>query len=432
MIPRMMNPTESPPVSRRRFIRAAAMGAAPLILPSPLFGSQAPSNRITLGFIGVGHHGLGYNLKSFLPEEDCRAVAVCDCFASRRRSAKEVIDAHYTTKDCREFADFRDLLAQDNIDAVVISTPDHWHVPLSLLALAAGKDVFCEKPTLTIAQGRQLADEVAKRGAVFQTGLEDRSIIHYHKLAGAVRNGAIGKLKTIGVGLPFKKDHVFPAEDQAPVPDDLNYNMWLGEAPDAPYSPARTHKDCWRQIRDYAGGTLTDWGAHIMDTAQVGNFAENSGPVEVEGTGKIPPNALNSMPLEFSLKYTYANGVVMMVNTGPVFIRFEGTDGWAQVMGWRGALDAHDRGIFKIEYEDNKIWPLPPGEHRNFLDCVKSRKPATYTAEALHRLSTAMHIGNIAMELGRKLKWDPETESFGDAEADALRSRPAREDWKAG
>jgi predicted dehydrogenase len=371
------------------------MGAAPLILPSRLFGGQAPSQQITLGFIGVGSHGLGYNLANFLTENDCRAVAVCDVFADRRQRAREVVDTHYGTGDCRTYADFRELLARDDIDAVVISTPDHWHVPLSLLALAAGKDVFCEKPTLTIAQGRQLANEVKKHDAVFQTGLEDRSLTPYHMLAEAVRNGAIGQLETIEVGLPFKKTHIFPAEDPTPVPKDLNYNMWLGEAPFAPYSPMRTHKDCWRQVRDYSGGTLTDWGAHIMDTAQVGNFAEHSGPVAVEGEGEIPPKA-------------------------------------PQVAGWRGPLEAHDRDIFRREYENNKIWPLPPGEHRNFLDCVRSRMATTYTAEALHRLSTVMHIGNIATELGRKLKWDPESESFGDPEADRLRSRAARTDWATG
>ncbi len=427
-----MNNSASSPVTRRRFIRFAAIGTAPLYLPSRLLGDNAPSKQTTLGFIGVGNHGLSYNLKHFLKEKDCRAVAVCDVFAGRTRKAKEVIDAHYKTKDCREFSDFRDLLARDDIDAVVISTPDHWHVPLSLLALAAGKDVFCEKPTLTIAQGRQLVNEVKKHDAVFQTGLEDRSVNLYHKLAEVVRNGAIGQVKTIEVGLPFKEDHVFPKEDPVPVPKDLNYNMWLGEAPFVPYTPMRVHKDCWRQIRDYSGGTLADWGAHIIDTAQVGNSAENSGPVEVEGEGVIPPNALNTMPNKFSLKYTYANGVVMKVKSEGVRIRFEGSGGWAQIKGWRGKLEAHDPEIFGREYKNSKIWPLPPGEHRDFLDCVKSRKATTYNAEALHRLSTVMHLGNISMELGRKLKWDPVSESFGDPEADRLRSRTARTDWQKG
>lgn len=427
-----MNNSAPPSVTRRRFLRTTAIGTAPLILAPRLFGTKTPSKQITLGFIGVGNHGLNYNLKRFLKEEDCRAVAVCDVFASRTQKAKEVIDTHYKTKDCRKFADFRELLTSDDIDAVVISTPDHWHVPLSLLALAAGKDVFCEKPTLTIAQGRQLVNTVKKHDAVFQTGLEDRSVDLYHKLAEVVRNGAIGQLKNIEVGLPFKDDHVFPKEDPAPVPKDLNYNLWLGEAPFVPYSPMRTHKDCWRQIRDYSGGTLADWGAHIIDTAQVGNFAENSGPVEVEGEGVIPPNALNTMPNKFALTYTYANGVVMQVKSEGVHIRFEGSDGWAGIKGWRGKLESHEPGIFKQDYQNSKIWPLPPGEHRDFLDCVKSRKANTYTAEALHRLSTVMHLGNISMELGQKLKWNPEKESFDNEEANRLRSRAVRTDWKTG
>ena len=351
-------------------------------------------------------------------------------FGHRREEAKATIDKQYGNQDCDMIADFRDLLARDDIDAVVISTPDHWHVPASLLALEAGKDVFCEKPTLTIAQGRRLVETVAKHEAVFQTGLEDRSVAQYHKMAEAVRNGAIGELKTIQVGLPFKAK-TFPVEKDVPIPDDLNYRMWLGEAPDAPYSPWRVQKDCWRQIRDYSGGTLTDWGAHIMDTAQVAMFMEKSGPVAVEGRGEIPPDCLNSIPNKFELKYTYANGVVMNVKADGVYIRLEGSEGWVGNKGWRGGLEAHDRLIYRNKYEDNKIWPLPPGEHRDFLDCVKSRKPTTYTAEDLHRLSTAMHVGNIAIELGRPLEWDPDTEAFvDDAEADGLRTRSARDDWK--
>lgn len=418
-------------LSRRHFLaRAGAAAAAPMMLPARLFGAQAPSNQITLGFIGVGGHGTSYNLNTFLQEEGCRAVAVCDVFTSRMEQARTKIDEHYRTTGCRMYGDFRDLLAQDDIDAVVISTPDHWHVPISMLALEAGKDVQCEKPTLTIDEGRKLVESVKKHDAIFQTGLEDRSVIQYHMMAEAVRNGAIGKLQTIEVGLPHKP--VFPREEPQPVPQDLNYAMWLGPAPEAPYSPTRTNPEVWRQIRDYSGGTLTDWGAHLMDTAQVGNVAENSGPVSVKGEGVIPEKAMNDLPNQFKLTYTYANGVVMKVDSEGVRIRFNGTDGWVGNTGWRGPLEAHDRDIYRTKYppETNKMWPRPAGEHRNFLDCIRSRKPTTYTAEALHRLSTAMHIGNIAMELGRPLTWDPDTESFAEPDADRLRSRPARDDWK--
>lgn len=422
--------------SRRRFVSSAAAvcsttvcSTAPWVTSG--WAKSPPSETISLGFIGVGNHGLGYNLKSFLQLDDCRPIAVCDVFASRQKAAAATVNAHYGNQDCSRYGDFRELLARDDIDAVAISTPDHWHVPLSILGLRAGKDVFCEKPTLTIAEGRTLVETVKQHDAVFQTGLEDRSVAQYHKLAEAVRNGAIGELKTIHCGLPFKKDHVFPLEEEAPVPADLNYVMWQGPAPEMPYTPTRTHRNCWRQIQMYSGGTLTDWGAHIMDTANVANFAEKSGPVEVSGTGRVPEQALNSIALEFDLTYRFANEVAMHVKSDGVYLRFEGSEGWVGNKGWRGGLEAHDRSVFRNTWPDNKIWSLPPSEHRNFVDCVKSRQPTTYTAEDLQRLSSTMHIGNIALQLGRRLAWDPQSEAFvDDAEANALRSRPARTDWE--
>jgi hypothetical protein len=183
----------------------------------------------------------------------------------------------------------------------------------------------------------------------------------------------------------------------------------------------------------YAGGKLADWGAHLLDTAQVANFAELSGPVEVEGTGEIPPDAMTTMPVKYSLKYRYANGVEMIVETGDPSLKFEGTDGWVGNKGWRGKLEASSDEILHTKYDPAKsrIWPRPPGEHRDFLDCVKSRKPTTYTAEHGQRLGTVMHVGNIAMQLGRKLTWDPKIESFANDEAaNALRSRESRDDWK--
>jgi len=427
----MQSPTA---LSRRRAIgRMAGLvgaAAAPLVLPSRLFGETAPSKKITLGFVGLGNEGYGHNLKAFLVENDARAVAVCDVFAGRRARARETVDAHYAAAGCKEIADFRDLIARKDIDAVVISTPDHWHVPISLLALEAGKDVFCEKPTLTIAEGRRLADTVARHKAVFQTGIEDRSVIYYYRMAELVRNGAIGQLKTIHVKLPAGT--AFPVEQPAPIPADLNWDLWLGPAPFHPYTTTRTEAMHWRQVRDYSGGLLTDWGSHLLDKAQVANFAEESGPVEVEGVGQVPANSMATTFVTFKLRYRYANGVEMSVESGDVAIRFDGTEGWIGNHGWLGRLEGTSSELLRRKYprQGNKIWPMPPNEQRNFLDCVKSRQPTTYTAEADQRLSTTMHIGNIAMELGRKLKWDPKSESFfGDEAANALRSRPARNDW---
>ncbi|QNN22422.1 Gfo/Idh/MocA family oxidoreductase [Planctomycetales bacterium ZRK34] len=419
-------------VSRRRLLAgAAAVAAAPMFVPSRLLGDDAPSNRIALGFIGVGTHGHGYNLKSFLQQKDAHAVAVCDVYASRRDRAVKTINDHYKTTGCKQYADFRDLLADKSIDAVCISTPDHWHVPLSMAALSAGKDVMCEKPTLTIAEGRTLVDHVAKAGRVFAVGLEDRSVIYYHKLAEFVRNGAIGKLHTIRVKLPAGEN--FPKEEPVPVPAGLDWNMWLGPAPFAPFTPTRTGPQQWRNIYDYSGGKFTDWGSHLLDTAQVANFSEKSSPVEATGSGEIPSNAMTTRPVTYKLHYRYANGVEMHVESGGISLRFEGDAGWVGNNGWRGRLEASDDKILHTRYEpgQTKLWLMPPTEHRNFLDCVKSRQTPTYSAEDLQRLSTTMHIGNIATELGRTVKWDPKTESFvNDAAADKLRSRESR-NWQA-
>lgn len=425
-----------PALSRRSFLQSGlagivAAGAAPQFIPARLLGANAPSNQVTLGCIGVGAHGFGVNLKQFLQEDDCRIVAVCDVFASRRAKARQAVDQKYGTKGCAEIADFRALLARRDIDVAVISTPDHWHVTMALLALEAGKKVFCEKPTLTIAEGRELAEAVRRSGRVFATGLEDRAVIQYHLLAEAVRNGAIGELRHIEVGLPEKP--VFPREEPAPVPSDLNYDLWLGPAPFRPYSPSLTQPQVWRQVRDFSGGSLTDWGAHLVDTAQVANFSEESGPVAVEGTGEIAPDSLNSVPHTYRLAYRYANGVTMNVASTGVALRFEGSAGWVGNKGWEGRLDGSDVSVFRRRYESaaNKLWPRRPREQRDFLDSLRDGTLPMYTAEALHRLSTALHIGAIALELGRPLRWDPAREEFpDDAAANALRRRASRSDWK--
>ena len=422
--------------SRRRFVKSGlsailAASVAPQFISSRLLGQNAPSHRVALGFIGIGAHGLEVNLMSFLHEADCVARVVCDVSKTRLQRAKDTVDQHYGNQDCIALDDFRAVLARPDIDAVVISTPDHWHVTMAVMALAAGKRVFCEKPTLTIEQGRRLSDAVRKSGLLFATGLEDRAVIQYHMMAEAVRNGAIGELKRIEVGLVEKP--IFAKEDPAPVPADLNYELWLGPAPFRPYTPTLTDTQVWRQVRDFSGGSLTDWGAHLVDTAQVANFSEESSPVAVQGHGFIPPNSINDVPQTYEIDYTFANGVVMSVASAGPSLRFEGTDGWIGNKGWLGRLEASDMDIFRRKYDPaaNKIWPRGPREQRNFLDCIKTGHAPMYTAEALHRLSTTLHLGALAMELKRPLTWDPATESFqDDAQANALRSRLERTDWQ--
>lgn len=422
-------------ITRRHFINAAAGAAAvPLFLPSRLFGETAPSKRITLGFIGMGLQGTRANLNAFLNQPDAQVIAVCDVLDKARQEAQNIVNERTASTGCKAVNDFREIIADKTIDAVVISTPDHWHVPMALMALEAGKDVFCEKPTLTIAEGRILVEAVKKSRAVFQMGIEDRSLAHFHRMIEWIRNGAIGELQRIEVSLPCGTD--YPKEEPAPVPKGLDYNLWLGPAPYHPYTPNRLEWQHWREIRDYSGGMITDWGSHLVDTAQLAADAPGTCPIEVEGTGSIPADSMTTVPITFDLTYRYANGIEMHIQSGPTpsdksaSIRMEGTKGWVGKNGWYGGMETNPPEILHTRYtpETSRYGPLPPSEQRNFLDCVKTRKPTTYPAETMRHLCNTLHMGLIAIQTGRKLRWDSQTDSFiDDKQANQLRSRPARD-----
>jgi predicted dehydrogenase len=310
---------------------------------------------------------------------------------------------------------------------VMISTADHWHVPMSVAAIRAGKDVICEKPTLTIAEGRVLADTVQRYGAVFQTATEDRSIEVYHRMAELVRNGRIGKLERIFAQLPAGPGG--PGDPRPkPVPVGLDWDMWLGPAPWKPFRGG-LHLGDWRWSRDYSGGQLTDWGAHQLDTAQLANDTERTGPVEVEGVGKRHENGLYDTYYEYHLVYRYANGVELYVDSGGTGLRFEGTDGWIGNDGWTAPLKASSTEILNSVIGPDEIHLVTaPSEHRSFLDAVKSRRDPYFPAEIGHRCCTIAHI---AMDLGRKLRWDPDKEEFlNDETANRMRARASREPWK--
>ena len=432
-------------MARRGFLagaaKAAVVGAAaPYVLTSDALGApgKAPaSERITMGFVGTGSHGVGMNLRSFLPNADCQAVVVCDVDAGQARRAQALVEKTYAArkragefKGCALTGDWREVVGRDDLDGVMVSTPDHWHVPISLAAIRAGKDVICEKPTLTIHEGRVLADTVERYGAVFQMSTEDRAVRVYHRMAELVRNGRIGRLRRIHVGLPSGPGGPGSAKPQ-PVPKELDYDMWLGPAPYVPYCPGRVRYH-FRWVRDYSGGQLTDWGAHLVDTAQWGNDTERTGPIEVEGEGKAHADGLYDTYHTYHVRYRYASGVEMHVrSTGPS-IRFEGTDGWLASNGWRGRLEASSPGLLKtvIGPEEIHLYTCPQGEHRNFLDCVKSRRDPYFPAEIGHRCCTVLHLGNIAMDLRKKLKWDPVAERFpDDPEANRMLGRAMREPW---
>lgn len=425
-------------LSRRAFLHRAAVltgaAAAPYVITTTALGGEGrppASERITVGFLGVGSHGIGRNLNMFLQQADAQPVALCDVDTRHIAEALQTARGQFGEKfTCQTTQDWREVIARNDVDAVMISTPDHWHVPMSVAAIRAGKDVICEKPTLTLAQGRFLADTVKQYGAVFQLSTEDRSLAVYHRMAELVRNGRIGKLERIFVKLPTGPGQAADPTPQPP-PKELDYDMWLGPAPWAPYCPARLPFE-WRWVRDYSGGMMTDWGAHLLDTAQWGNNTERTGPVEIEGEGKRHVGGLYNTFYEFHVRYKYANGVELRIDNGGADIRFEGTDGWIDSVGWIGPLKASSPEILRtvIGPTETRLFTCPEGEHRNFLDCVKTRRDPYFPAEIGHRCCSVAHLGNIAMELGRKLRWDPAAEQFlDDAEANRLRSRPMREPW---
>lgn len=420
-------------ISRRKFAKCATTAATiPMIVSPRVFGADAPSNQITLGLIGTGIHGGGWNLKGFKSCKDARILAVCDVMESRREATRANVNEHHRNNDCTAHADWREIIARKDIDAVMISTPDHWHVPMAAAASKAGKDVCCEKPTLTIAEGRALIDIIRQNNTVFQTSTEDRSIPVYHRLAELVRNGRIGRVQTIRVTLPggnvtSEKPKV------APVPKGFDYDMWLGPAPEAPYCTNRCGAQQWRNIFDYSGGKFTDWGAHMLDTAQWANDTERTTPVAVDGTGVFPDrSSIYTAAKDYKIHYKYANGVDLYVSTGGSGIRVEGTDGWLDVPAFRKPLKASSPEILKsvIGPDETHLFTCPQGEHRNFLDCVKSRKDPYFPVEVGHAMATLMHMGNISMRLGRPLKWNPENESFvNDTEANKMCSREMRKPW---
>ncbi len=444
-------------VSRRRFLKqtAAAAGSAvlfPAIIPSSVLGADgqvAPSNRITMGVIGVGDHGTNVDLRGLLHQKDCQIVALCDVDSDNlARGVDITAQAYADRKASGEFkgtfttGDFRELIARDDIDAVAVATPDHWHVLCALEALRADKDVLCEKPlTLTVHEGVVLCAEAKKRGRITITASENRSKTNFLKACERVRNGRIGKLHTIKTVLPggrwIRDDLGGKSQEVQPVPDRLDYEMWQGQAPEAPYSPGRLHWN-WRWIMDYSGGMLTDWGAHINDVAQWGNGTELTGPISVEGKGIVAEDGYYDTVSEWDLTFEYANGVTLLcTNTPPdvparglATIRFEGSDGWIEC-DWFN-IKASSDAILKTEIgpEEIHLRTCPQGEHRDFLDCVKSRKPTYAPFEIGHRTITLSHIGNIAMALQRKLKWDPKAERFtNDPQANTKLSRPMRSPW---
>jgi predicted dehydrogenase len=444
--------------SRRAALRsglAATLTAGfPTIVPASALGRAgrpAPSERVTLAMIGTGNQGFN-DLRSFLRDDRVQVVAVCDVNRESdgywsgalggREPARRLVDEHYArrgktpdARTCDAVADYRELLTRDGIDAVEICTPDHWHALPVIEACLAKKDIYGQKPlSLTIAEGRAMSHAVARSGVVFQTGCQQRSDPNFRRAAELVRNGRIGKLTKVKVGLPPGRPDYANTGDRkapAPVPDGFDYERWLGPAPDAPYAPARCHVN-FRWIYDYSGGQLTDWGAHHIDCAQWGMGTELTGPVEIRGAkATFPEDPLWNTATEFSFEAVYEDGVTMLVSSAErMGVTFEGTEG--SVYANRGTYETDPPTLRDSVIGVGEVHLYDSADHfRNFIDCVFSRGPTAAPVEVAHRSLTIAHLGNIALRLGRDtLRWDPRCERIvGDPEAAAMLSRPYREPY---
>lgn len=444
------------PIDRRHFLRSATAALGfPTVIPGSalgLDGKTAPSNRTTLGLIGCGGRANDV-VKNFLNDDRVQVVAVCDVEreSSRynkglikkagtfgREPMRRLIDTTYQGKGCTTHEDFRDLLTQPGIDAVQIATPDHWHALHATAAARAGKHIYCEKPlSLTIAEGRFMSDTVRKAGVIWQTGSQQRSDVHFRMAAEFIRNGRLGQLKEIRVGLASdNRDNNGHAAQTAPVtvPEGLNYDLWLGPAPDAPFCPARLHSN-WRWFYDYSGGNITDFGAHHLDIVQWALGRDDSGPVEFSDlTATWPaPGSLYTTPLTFAFTYRYADGTPVMVADKMDFgsgIQFIGEHG--SITTQRGGLKFDPITLRRPLGKDDLRLYESKDHFRNFIDAIQDGVQPAAPIETAHRSITIAHLANIALRLQRKqLKWDPATERIlGDEEAQALTARPMRAPWQ--
>jgi predicted dehydrogenase len=434
---------------RRNFLKSTAAFASATAAARAQDRPSA-SNRITMGVIGTGNQGTG-DMQNFLADDRVQVVAVCDLnkespgywdgAIAGREPARILVEWHYARakrsgiyKGCTAYEDFRDLLARKDIDTVLIAVPDHWHSIPVIEAARAGKDIYGEKPLcLTISEGRAMANTVKATNRVFQCGSQQRSDVRFRKACEIVRNGGIGKLETVLVGLPGGTPdigHTGDRQDPEPVPEGFNYAMWLGPAPEAPYAPARCHVN-FRWILDYSGGQITDWGGHHPDIAQWGMGTELTGPIAIRnGQAQWAKEKIWNTAVDYYFEAHYASGVVMKISSrlrGGV--TFQGTDGSVWVN--RGAIEATPQTLLDWQPKENDIHLYRSDNHaRNFIDCVMSRKETAAPIEQAHRSITIAHLGNISLRLGRDLRWDPATEQIvGDESASGMLSRPMRKPW---
>ncbi len=445
-------------VSRRSFLRtslgAAAVVGFPAIVPARVLGQMAPSKQINVGAIGVGRISRGHDLPAILRNDSARVMAVCDLSADRVVEGKKFVNDFYAKKTGKPYdgvtgySNFRELLANKDIDAVVISTPDHQHAILAVAAVRAGKDVYLQKPaSLTIAEGRYLSDAVQASGRILQIGSQQRSWKQFHRACELVRNGRIGEIKHVEIGLPGDPAGGDPTP--MPVPTGFNYDSWLGSTPEVPYTVDRVmplkgfDRPGWLRMEQFGAGMITGWGAHHVDTAHWGMDTEYTGPVEIWGTAEFPTKGLWDVHGKFLTHAIYANGVTMDISGDfPNGIKWYGTKGWLFVtrdeMTSPTAVAGQTVKIEPLMASDPKILDSVIGpdeihlytateQHANWLECIHTRKQPTAPVEIGHRACSTCLLHHIAMKTKRRLHWDPERERFkGDDDANAMLSRPQR------
>ncbi len=453
--------------SRRTFLKntikstagAVVMAGFPTIVPSSVFGKNAPSNKINIGQIGIGRIARTHDLAETFKYDIANIMAVADVDRKRLVSGKQMIEDWYAKKtgkanymDVKIYDDYKELLANKDIDAVIISTPDHWHAQPAIEAALAGKHIYCQKPTsLTIEEGRQMSDTVRKSGVTFQLGSQQRSVTpwpQFKKACELVRNGRIGKLHAVRVGLPA--DPAGGNTCEMPIPENLNYDMWLGSTPYVYYTLDRVHSQTepnsrggWLRCEQFGAGMITGWGVHHIDIAHWGMNTELTGPVEIEATAEFPTKGLWNVHGDYEAKMKYANGVDLFLSSKyPNGIRFEGSDGWIFVTRGNVSVTASDpvsgKGEKAFDASDPKILTSvigpdethlyeSPEQHGNWLNCIQNKKPTISPAEVAHRSCSACLLVHAAMKTPGKLYWDPKKEIFKDnVEANKLLSRPQR------
>jgi predicted dehydrogenase len=416
--------------SRRRFVKTAAAAGAAAIAPCAIPGSSlgldgavAPSEKIVLGAIGLGGRGTG-DLRCFMDNPDVRFVAICDVRQERREAIKKMADEKYGSNDCATYRDMHEILARPDIDAMLIATGDRWHTMASITAARAGKDVYCEKPcSMTISESRALGDTYRKYGRIYQAGTQRRSIGNFLFAAELVAAGKLGKLRTVHANTrpPATSHEWLPAEPE-PAADVVDWNGWLGPCPWRPYN-AQYVRGRWRGFFDFHGGGILEWGAHTVDLCQWAAQKDHTAPVEY-------------VPNESGVDCTYDDGLKLVMRVdgwmglGTCSVRYEGDEGWIET-GDSGKFAIYPESLRTEQTVFTQAGTDPTTHIRNFLDCVKTRKPANANSDVAARSHVACHAAYISWQLGRTLKFDPVKEEFlADEEANRMRSRAMRAPWR--